>query len=131
MKMCRGTLRMRSSTARLRMPCSCRRWISRSRVRAEVMPMPAKRMLIARVRSRPEPGAQRIQGIAIGQVHGERRHRDIAVGYGVEVRAGACILAGAGGTDPVDRTAARIFGANHVLGAVAIAEARDLDALHL
>ena len=67
----------------------------------------------------------------IGEIDGERRHRNEAFRHGVKIRAGSRILARTGRAHPVDRPAARIFGPDHGLGAMAIAEARDLDALYL
>ena len=56
----RGTLRMRSSTASFVMPCSRRRAISRSRVRAEVMPMPLTRVLVPHV-AKPARGVHSVR----------------------------------------------------------------------
>src|SRR5579872_1268306 len=127
-KIWRGTLRMRSSTARLAMPCSRRRCTSRSRVRAEVMPMPAiRRSAIEAFQPAPDCG----QRAVAREVDVQRRHRDVAACHCVEVGAGTGVLLRARRTNPVDRTAARILGAHHRSRAVAKAEAARAKAAQL
>src|SRR5579883_2395184 len=119
--MCRGTLRIRSRTARLVMPCSRRRWTSRSRVRAEVIPMPENR----------RSGMDAFQPLLYG---GERRmacqidlqgsHGNPTLGDGFEIGSRSGILLRPGGPHPVHRPPARIVGGHDGLGAMAIAEAR-------
>src|SRR6516225_10129033 len=126
--MCRGTLRMRSSTAALVMPCSRRRWTKRSRVRAEVMPIPARRRSAIQA---IQPAGERGKHRMAREIDLQRSHRDIAVRHGVEVGSGAAFLLGARGSYPVDRTSARILGAHHRLGAVTVAESAGAEATQL
>ncbi len=83
-KMWRGTFRIRSSTARLVMPCSLRRWTSRSRVRAEVMPMPAKRASTIQV---VQPGLHAGDGRMAREIDLQGSHGNEAFLDGVEVGA--------------------------------------------
>src|SRR5712672_2509464 len=119
MKMWRGRFRILSRTVRLVMPCSRRRCTSRSRVRAEVMPMPdRRRSVIDAFQPAPDCG----QGRVTGEVDLQRRHRDVSLGDGVEVGTRTRVLLRAGGTDPVHRTPARVLRPHDRLGTVAIAE---------
>src|SRR5215472_18671220 len=99
--MWRGTLRIRSRTARLAMPCSRSRWTRRSRVRAEVMPMPVSRRSVI---DAFQPAADGGQCAVAREIDLERRHRYEALGDRVEVRAGPCVLLGPRWPDPEHRT---------------------------
>src|SRR2546425_11911652 len=110
---------MRSSTARFAMPCSRKRCTSRSRVRAEVMPMPDRRRSVI---DAFQPGPYRGQRRVTGEVDLQGSHRDISLGDGVEVGPGTRVLLRPGRTDPVHRTPAGVLGAHDRLGTVAIAE---------
>ena len=126
--MCRGTLRMRSSTDEV----------------GDALLLQALNQPVARARGRhadageaiavhasaPEPAAQSVERGVVGEIDRQRRDGDIAFGDRVKVRAGSRVLAGARRPHPVHRTAARIFGLDHRFGAMPIAETRDLDALH-
>src|SRR5271168_3984365 len=107
--MWRGISPIAASTVSSPMPFSRRRSIMRARVRAEVMPLPAARSFISGL-SRRQPVADRGNLLRIGQIDAQRRHRDAATGDGVEIGAGAGVLCGAGGADPVDGFVARILG---------------------
>src|SRR5256885_5642335 len=80
---------MRSSTARFAMPCSRNRCTSRSRVRAEVMPMPDRRRSVI---DAFQPGPDRGQRRVTGEVDLQGSHRDISLGDGVEVGPGTRVL---------------------------------------
>src|SRR5690606_9928696 len=122
----RGNWRKVSSTRRSWMPSLCRRSISRSRARCEVMPRPrtsgrlcAKRLIAgdpslqALLRTscqrafhgqRADPAANLVQRLVAGQVDMDWRDRDITIANGVEIGAGTVILDLAGRTYPVHRT---------------------------
>src|SRR5579872_1808813 len=119
-KIWRGTLRMRSSTARLAMPCSLRRWTRRSRVRAEVMPMPVRRTSVINAF---QPARQGGQGRVTCQIDLQGRHRDIPFRDRMKVRPGSGLLLGPGRTDPIDGPAMGILGAHDRLGGVAETQA--------
>ena len=92
--------------------------------------MPARRLLVHVVDSRtrlrtPSSAAWLVRSTVSGVTE------TIAFGHRVKVGAGSRILAGARRSHPVHRPTARIFGADHRFGAMAIAESRDLDALHV
>src|SRR5207248_2283678 len=107
------------------MPCSRRRCTSRSRVRAEVMPMPdRRRSVIDAFQPGPDCGQCRVAG----EVDLQGSHRDVSLGDGVEVGAGTRVLLRPGGTDPVHRTPARVLRAHDRLGTGAIAEPADAKA---
>src|SRR5579883_2821936 len=119
-KMWRGTLRIRSSTARLVMPCSRSRCTSRSRVRAEVMPMPESLMSGMNTF---QPALQIGQRGVACQIDLQGRHGDETLSDGLEVGAGTGILLRSHRPDPIHRSASRILRAHDRLGTVAIAEA--------
>ena len=78
-----------------------------------------------------QPVAQAVERGMARQVHLQRRDRDEAIRHGVKVRAGTGVLRGARGTDPVDLAAAWIEAVDRRLRAMAVAEARDFEALQL
>src|ERR1700730_14169970 len=130
MNRCRGTLRIRSSTRRSVIPCSCRRCTSRSRVRAEVMPIPLRRgpsMKLLKL----EPLLQFGQSGMTRQIDLQGSDGRKASGHGMEIRTGSCVLAGAGVSHPIDVAAPRIFRLHDRLSAMPAAESRYLDAPQL
>src|SRR5258708_3369795 len=130
MNKCRGTLRIRSSTRRSLMPCSCRRCTSRSRVRAEVMPMPLSRgpsMKLLKL----EPLLQFGQSGVTGQVDLQWSDGRKAFGHRMKIRAGPGVLPVTGITHPLDIATARILGLDDGLAAMPAAEASHLDAAQL
>src|SRR5271156_5630186 len=96
--MCRGTLRIRSNTERFVIPWSLKRCTSRSRVRADVIPIPAKRTSAI---DTFQPTLHNRQRGVSGQIDLQRGHRDVVLCNGGEVGSGAGIVLGAGGADPV------------------------------
>src|ERR1700688_1567831 len=130
MNKCRGTLRIRSSTLRSVMPCSCKRCTRGSRVRAEVMPIPLRRgpsMKLLKL----EPLLQFGQSGMTGQIDLQGSDGCETLGDRMKIRTGSGILAGPGVAHPVDIAAARIFRLHDRLAAVAAAEPRHLDAPQL
>src|SRR3984957_12151316 len=130
MNRCLGTLRMRSSTRRSTIPWSCRRCTRRSRVRAEVMPMPLSRgpsMKLLKL----EPFLQLGQRRVTGQIHLQGSDRGKPFGHGMKIRARPCVLAIAGITHPVHIAPPRILCPHDGLAAMAAAEAGDPDAAYL
>src|SRR5512145_3332043 len=132
---CRGTLRIRSSTSGLTMPCSRRRATSRSRVRAEVMPIPLTLLwsftpasVVRSFRAPGKPLADLAERGMARQVDLQRRDRDVAAGHRVEIGALAGVGALARRADPVDRSAARIAGPHHRRRTVPVPQARGADA---
>src|SRR5882757_3810016 len=117
--MWRGTLRTRSSTARFEMPCSRRRCTSRSRVRAEVMPIPANRTSAI---DAFQPALHGRQCGVSGQVDLQRRHGNIALCDGVEVRPWTGVLLRSSWADPVYGAASRILRPDDGFGSVAVTE---------
>src|ERR1700728_647724 len=130
MNKCRGTLRIRSSTRRSTIPCSCRRCTRRSRVRAEVMPMPLSRgpsMKLLKL----EPFVQLRQRRMTGQIDLQGRDRGKPFCHGMEIRARSGILATAGIAHPVHVAPSRIFCLHDGLAAMTAAEACHLEAAEL
>src|SRR3984957_13545458 len=130
MNKCRGTLRIRSSTRRSIMPCSCKRCTKRSRVRAEVMPIPLRRgpsMKLLKL----EPLLQFGQSGMSRQIDLQGSDGRKAFRHGMKIRAWSGVLAGAGVAHPVDIAAPRIFRLHDRLAAVAAAKPRHLDAPQL
>src|SRR5579872_6466788 len=113
--MCRGTLRIRSSTSGFAIPCSRNRCTSRSRVRAEVMPMPLRRRSTI---DAFQPLRHELERAVPGEIDLQRRHRDEPLRYGVEVRPRPGILLRSSGSDPVDLAAPRIARGYDALRAV-------------
>src|SRR5580704_9306370 len=109
MNRCRGTFWIRSSTRRSTIPCSCRRCTKRSRVRAEVMPMPLSRGPSMKL-FKLEPLLQFGQSGMTGQVDLQGSDGCKAFGHGMEIRARAGVLTGPGIAHPVDIAAARVLG---------------------
>src|ERR1700722_389218 len=130
MNKCRGTFWIRSSTRRSMIPCSCRRCTSRSRVRAEVMPMPLSRGPSMKL-FKLEPLLQFGQSGMPGQIDLQGRDGREALGHGMKIRTGSGVLARSGVAHPVDIAAARILGLHDGLAAMAAAEAGDPDAAQL
>src|SRR5579862_7907903 len=110
---------MRSSTARLLMPCSRNRWTRRSRVRAEVIPIPDMRR--SAIDGIQPAGKRRQRGVA-REIHLQWSHGHVTLRNGVEVGSRTLVFLCTGGTDPVDGASARILGAHRRLGAVSVAE---------
>src|SRR5580692_5524198 len=130
MNRCLGTLRTRSSTRRSTIPCSCRRCTGRSRVRAEVMPMPLSRgpsMKLLKL----EPFLQLGQRCMTGQIDLQGSDGGKPFRHGMEVRARSRVLAIAGIADPVHIAPPRIFCPHDGLAAMAAAEAGHLEAAEL
>src|ERR1700730_11485844 len=130
MNRCRGTFRIRSSTRRSVMPCSCKRCTRRSRVRAEVMPIPLSRgpsMKLLKV----EPLLQIGQSGMTLQIDLQGRDGREALGHGMKIRAGSGVLAGTGIAHPIDIAASRIFRLHDRLAAMTAAEPRHSDAPQL
>src|SRR5579872_7241155 len=117
--MWRGTLRTRSSTSGFTMPCSRSLCTSRSRVRAEVMPIPLRRRstidAVQPVRDQVERGVAR-------HIDLQRRHRDEALRDGVEVGSGPGVLLRTCWTNPVHLSTARIAGGHDPLRAMTKAQ---------
>src|SRR5579863_5635669 len=127
MNKCRGTFRMRSSTRGSEIPCSCRRCTRRSRVRAEVMPIPLRRgpsMKLLKLEPFRKFGQRRVTR----QIDLQRRNGCKSIGHGMEIGAGSRVLTGARIAHPVHVAASGIFGLDDRLAAMPAAEARDLDA---
>src|SRR6202521_6484597 len=101
------------------MPCSRKRCTSRSRVRAEVIPIPDRRRSVI---DAFQPGPDCGQCRMTGEVDLQGSHRDISLGNGIEVGTWTRVLLRPGGTNPVHRTPARVLRAHARLGPVAIAE---------
>src|SRR6202051_163347 len=130
MNKCRGTFRIRSSTRRSVIPCSCRRCTRRSRVRAEVMPIPLSRgpsMKLLKL----EPLLQFGQSGVAGQIDLPGSDGGKTFGAGLKIRAGPRVLTGTGVAPPVDIAASRVFRLHDRLAAMAAAEPRHLDAPQL
>src|SRR5262245_12289798 len=119
---------MRSSTAALRMPLSLRRCTSRSRVRADVMPMPSRRRSTI---DTPQPARQLLESAGPRQIDLQRGHRDEAARDGAEIRARTGVLLRTRRSDPIDGTALWVLRAHHGFGAMAVAEPRRLQTLQL
>src|SRR3546814_6595450 len=66
------------------------------------------------------PLRQMLQHVVTGQVDQQRRDRYLASGNRVKVRARATVGLGAGGADPVNRSAARIARLQRLLVAFAL-----------
>src|SRR5271170_6153653 len=130
MNRCRGTLRTRSRIRRSAIPCSCSRCTSRSRVRADVMPMPLRRgpsMKLLKI----EPPLEAQQRVMARQIDLQRRDRREPFSDSVKVRARPRVLTGAGIAHPVYVAAPRILRLDDGLGAVPAAQAGYLDAAQL
>src|ERR1700722_10172824 len=122
----RGTFRIRSSTRLSAIPCSWSRCTSRSRVRAEVMPIPLSRgpsMKLLKFQPLLHCGYCRMAR----QIDLQGSDGRIPVRHGMKVRARSRILAGTGVTHPIDIAAARIFRLHDRLAAMAAAQASHLD----
>src|SRR5580698_714286 len=117
--MCRGTLRMRSSTSGFTMPWSRSRWTSRSRVRADVIPMPLRRRSTIEAF---QPVRHHVERVVAREVDLQRCHGNEALRHRVEVRTRSGILLWTGGADPVDLSAARIARGHDALGAMSESE---------
>src|SRR6266404_7976039 len=90
------------------MPCSCKRCTRRSRVRAEVMPMPLSRgpsMKLLKV----EPPLQFGQSGVTCQIDLQRRDGCKALGDGMKIGAGSGVLALTGVAHPVHIAASRVL----------------------
>ncbi len=129
---------MRSSTSLSVMPCSRSRATSRSRVRADVMPMPLTLLWsftcaasAAHSVRPPSHSPISVERRMARQVDLQRRDRHVAIGDGMEVRALARVRALAGRPHPVHRAAARIGRAQHGRRAMPVPEARRLEAAQL
>src|SRR5580700_7891503 len=130
MNRCRGTFRMRSSTRGSEIPCSCRRCTRRSRVRADVMPIPLRRgpsMKLLKL----EPFRKFRQRRMTRQIDLQRGNGRKPFGHGMEIRAGSCVLTGPGIAHPVYVAASGILGLDDRLAAMPAAEAGHLDAAQL
>src|ERR1700693_1012807 len=126
MNRCRGTFRIRSSTLRSVIPCSCRRCTRRSRVRAEVMPIPLSRgpsMKLLKL----EPLLQFGQSGMTRQIdlQGSDGRKDFA--HALKIRAPSGVLSGADVPIPLDIAAPRFFRIHDRVVAVVDAEPRHLD----
>src|SRR5271168_4978813 len=130
MNRCRGTLRIRSSTRRSVIPCSCKRCTRRSRVRADVMPIPLSRGPSMKLLNL-EPFLQLRYRRMARQVDLQRSDGGESLRDGMKIRARSGILAGTGVAHPVDAAAPRVLGLHDRLAAVTAAEARHLDASQL
>ena len=110
------------------MPCSCSRCTSRSRVRAEVMPIPLRRgpsMKLLKLdshRCSSGSAAWRVKSICSGVMEA----KPCAIAW--KSVPGPGVLTVAGSAHPVHIAAPRILGRHDGLAAMAVAEARDLDA---
>src|SRR5690606_28510617 len=78
-----------------------------------------------------DPGSHLFQRLVARQVDLDRGDGDMPGAHGMEVGTGAGVGFGTGAADPPEIAAARVLGRNAGLGAVAIAQARDLEALDL
>src|ERR1017187_8786181 len=108
------------------MPCSCSRCTSRSRVRADVMPMPLRRgpsVKLLKLESALEFGKSRVAR----QIDLQWRDGRETPGNGVKIRARTRVLTGTRGSHPVHVAAARVLGGHNRFAAMPAAEARDLD----
>src|SRR6185312_5124654 len=99
---------------------------NRSRVRADVMPMPESRRSGMNAFQPMLQGGQRRMARKIDL---QGSHRNITLGDGLEVGAGPGILLRPGGSDPVNGPAARIVRGQDGLRAVAKPEPRAAKAL--
>src|SRR5690606_40172807 len=95
---------------------------SRSRVRAEVMPMPEKRT--SATWPPVEPLSHAAERRMARQVDLQRRDRHEALADGVEIGTRPRFLPRAGRTDPEHRPAPRVARAADRLGAMPVTEAR-------
>ncbi|CPP10934.1 Uncharacterised protein [Bordetella pertussis] len=77
------------------------------------------------------PGARRPPAAVLGQVQAQRRHRDLPLRRGVEVRPRRGVGGQADRADPVHRVAIRRGGTHHRLGRMALAQPRDGVAFHV
>ena len=77
------------------------------------------------------PFARRPEDVVVGDVEVQRRHRDVAVLDGAEVRVVLAAPTDRAAADPVDRPAPRILHRRERAGIDATAEPRELHALHV
>src|SRR5208337_4834290 len=105
------------------MPCSCSRCTNRSRVRAEVIPMPLRRGSSMKLLKR-KPTLEFGQRHVPRQIDLQRRDGGKALRDRVKVRARSRILALARGSDPIHIAAARVLGAHDRFAAMARTEPR-------
>src|SRR3990172_1826283 len=99
----------------------------RSRVRAEVIPMPALSAINpGNLSEILEPRRHLIECSITGQIDVQRGDRYALLADGVEIGSRPGIGLRAGRTDPVDRLAVRIAGAHRRLGLVAVPQAGGL-----
>src|SRR5579864_3447778 len=120
------------------MPSAFNRSMSRSRARCDVMPCPrasgtcrenklmrADSCGVAQFeRQRIHPAADFLQRLIAREIDVDRRDRYVAFAHGVEIGAGTVVFGGAGRSDPVHRTSARIALRNAWRGTVPFAESR-------
>src|SRR5271167_1543991 len=100
------------------MPCSCRRCTSRSRVRADVMPIPLKREPSTAALLELEPALDFGERGMPGQVDLQRRDRRETRGDRVKVGARTGVLTGARRADPKHILTARVLRAHDRLAAM-------------
>src|ERR1700689_179147 len=112
------------------MPCSCNRCTKRSRVRAEVMPIPLRRGPSIKLLNL-EPAFEVDQGSMPRQVNLQRRDGSVALRHSVKICARTRVLAGAGISHPIHLAPARVQCLDDGLRAVTVAEPRHLDAAQL
>src|SRR5450631_165980 len=108
------------------MPWSCSRCTNRSRVRAEVMPIPLRRGPSIKL-LKFQPTLQLGQRRMTRQVDLQRRDGCITLRDRMKVGAGPCVLARAGGSDPIDISATRVLRTHYPLRSMTIAETRHFD----
>src|ERR1035441_3299326 len=109
------------------MPCSRSASTSRSRVRADVMPMPLRRGPSVKL-LKLEPALEFGQSRVARQIDLQGSDGREAFGDGVKIGARTRILTGARGSHPEHISAARILGGHNRFAAMPAAEARDFDA---
>src|SRR6202167_4117563 len=130
MNRCLGTLRIRSSTRRSTIPCSCRRCTRRSRVRAEVMPMPLRRGPSIKLLNL-EPSFEIDQCRMPRQIDLQRRDGSVPLRHGVKVRARTRVLPGAGISHPIHVAAPRVLRLDDGLRTMPAPQPSYLDAAQL
>src|SRR5258708_882703 len=112
------------------MPCSCSRCTNRSRVRAEVMPMPLRRGPSIKLLNL-EPAPKIVERRMARQVDLQGCNRSVPLGHRMKVRARSGILPRAGIAHPIYLPSPRIFRSDNGLGAVPVPQPGHLDAPQL
>src|SRR5476651_1828646 len=108
------------------MPCSRSRCTSRSRVRAEVMPIPLRRGPSVKL-LKLEPALEFGQSRVARQIDLQGSDGRETLGNGVKIGARTRVLTVPRGSHPIHVAAARVLGGHNRFAAVPAAEARNFD----